>query len=177
MPCALPIAHFLLLAAASSLPPQCQVETVPAAKAACIGLVAEESLHAADLALAGISTGVQGAEARTLAQFQAALMKLQRAWQTEMEAQCVRTGGSSETARQTCRFEAAAARQISIGRAVAEAEARLSGAEPFLAPDSIEIFIPLPRHRRAGPGALPYLCLDFPISGAAPGWSWCSSYH
>ena len=173
----LAVVHLLLAAAAGALPPHCQIETVPAAKAACIGLAADEILHAADLTLAGISAGVQGAETQALARFQAELAKLQRSWRAEMEAECGRSGEASEIARQTCRHEAATERHIAIGRTVTEAQARLTGAEALIAPDTVEVFIPLPRHRRARPGALPHLCLEFPISGAgaALGWSRCGS--
>lgn len=174
MNAALLIANLLLAAASGAVPPHCQAETLPAARAACIGHSAEAVLHRIDLALAEISAGVQGAQAQTLARFQAELLRLQSGWRVEMEAHCA-AGHAAEALRQRCRYRAALARQSAIDRALTQALARLPGMGALTGPSSVEVFIPLPRHRRTRPGALPYLCLDIPLGPdtAGPSWSRC----
>lgn len=164
---------------APSLIPDCLDEIAPAARAACLGALAERLLHDLDTRLAGFAAETQGAPATSIRGFEEALTRDQRIWRRGMEDDCARraraagtAGNTGVLARQTCRLDAARARASRIADLIAAARSA-AGIAPTPPPDC-RVYLDQPTGRPPRPDrARPRIecdLTDLPGIDPAVGW-------
>jgi len=147
--------------------PECAIETLPAARAACLDFAADTRLAAIDAEIERLASGAQGARPEAIREFRSVANARQAAWREAMEAACANAGaatiGDARVAQGECRLAQSRSRLDEIRRLVADAlVAQGRGpALPGLTGEDVEIFVPLPRRPPRGPGR-PYLDLSLP---------------
>lgn len=171
----------IALARAAAADP-CAVESLAAARTACLDLAADRVLHGIERDLGRLSAGEHGAEqgasAAALARFGRESVRAQRDWRRAMETACRdESRGAPGTAAAACRLDRARARarRDAIAALIARAYAA-RGLDPppwtatgTAAEQTIDIYVPLkPPVRPGSPGgpALPALELEIPVPGA-----------
>ncbi len=122
----------------------CALETLPGARAACLGAEADRLLTVMDLRLAGFGADAYTAGAATLAAFAGALARVQSDWRAGMEAAC--RAASDPPA---CRLAAAEARAARIDAVLAETLAR-HGIAPPPGPPACAVLLDLDHPRARG---------------------------
>lgn len=130
--------------------PDCTIESLPAARAACLELAADGLIAWMDGEIERFGLSAQGASAETLASFLGQARARQARWAAGLAARCAGDGRGNRLAAAECRLAEAEARASRIAALLSEAEDALGaapagrGADYAGYPPRLEIR-PLPR--------------------------------
>ncbi len=129
----------------------CRVERLDFAKAACLGYAADVIEARIEAQLVQATAELQGAYASEILEFEDALRRNQLDWRADVQAEC-RDQTPGTVAFQSCRIEAAQAREGQVREALAVLQDRFgTGTDYQIAvPDAVEVLVPLSLPPRAG---------------------------
>lgn len=137
----------------------CLIERLDTARAACLGVIADQWIAKTEGRIAVATIDLQAANAKELKAFERDLEVSQHFWRDRMESAC---RSDDPVAYQECRLGSALERDGVVRDVLAEARAKM-GLRPVIeVPSEIEVLIPLPVPP-AGPDADVRIPLVVPV--------------